>query len=94
MEQIQQHTAESIKAKLKRFIIDNYLFGAEPESFSDDGSFLETGIMDSTGILELIEFLEETYGIAVEDTEALPENLDSLNNVCAFVIRKRGNGSQ
>ena len=85
---------DDIKKTLKDFIKQNYLYDSEEDLFTDEKSFIEEGIIDSTGILELIEFLEETYGIAVEDTEALPENLGSLNNVCAFVIRKRGSGNQ
>jgi len=72
---------------VRQFIIENFLFGEESK-LEDDMSFLENGIIDSTGILELIAFLEETYNIKVEDEELIPENLDSLNNVAAFLETK------
>ena len=72
---------------IRNFIIDQFLFGDESQ-LSDDVSFLESGIIDSTGILELVTFLEETYSIKVEDTEMLPENFDSVNNVAEFIERK------
>ena len=85
--------APEIKATIWRFIVDNFLFGSEPESFSDGDSFLKRGIIDSTGILELIEYIEGTFGIAIAEEEMLPENLDSLANAVAFVGRKLGKDS-
>ena len=79
-----------IKATVRGFIVDNFLFGTEDESLTDDASFLETGIIDSTGILELISFVEKTFEITIADDEMLPENLDSLDRISAFVLRKRG----
>ncbi len=75
------------KGKIKTFIIENFLFGSE-DGLKDETSFLEEGIIDSTGILELVTFLEEEFSIAVEDEELVPENLDSINNVTAFLERK------
>ena len=72
---------------IKEFIIENFLFG-DGESLEDDTSFLENGIIDSTGILELITFLEEKFEINVKDDELIPENLDSLNNVVGFLEKK------
>ena len=74
-------------SKVREFVVDNFLFG-EGESLKDDTSFLEEGIIDSTGVLELIMFLEETCGIKVEDDEVVPENLDSLHNIARFIDRK------
>jgi len=88
---IQSERAE-IKSSVRNFIVSNFLFGANGDSFTDQDSFLNKGIMDSTGILELIQFLEVNYQIKVEETETLPENLDSIDNVCSFVTRKTGNG--
>jgi acyl carrier protein len=85
--------ASEIRTAIWRFIVDNFLFGSIPDSFSDDDSFLGRGIIDSTGILELIEYIEGTFGIAIEEDELLPENLDSLANAVAFVCRKLGKGS-
>ena len=87
-----QSTSE-IKGAIWRFIVDTFLFGSAPDCFSDEDSFLKSGIIDSTGILELIEHIEETYGIEIKDEEMLPENLDSLANVMAFVCRKLGKDS-
>jgi len=73
---------------MKKFIIDNFLFGDENESFNDDDSFLEKGIIDSTGVLELIGVIEEKYNIKMEDDELIPENLDSLNNITSYILKK------
>jgi acyl carrier protein len=83
---------DELKNKIKSFIIDNFLFG-NANGLSDDTSFLEEGIIDSTGVLELITFLEEEFSISVEDEELIPENLDSINNVAVFVERKKSSAS-
>lgn len=79
------------KDTIINFIIDNFLFG-DDEGLKDDISFLEEGIIDSTGILELITFLEEEFSIEIEDEEMIPENLDSINNILAFLNKKQPNG--
>jgi acyl carrier protein len=76
-----------MKYELRKFVVDNYLFGRSLD-FSDDDSFLEKGIIDSTGVLDLVCHLEKTYGIEVKDDELLPENLDSINNLVRFLKRK------
>ena len=73
-----------MKQELRKFVIDNYLFGRDV-GFSDEDSFLEKRIIDSTGVLELVSFLESTYGIEVKDEELLPENLDSINNLARYL---------
>jgi acyl carrier protein len=73
--------------EIRDFIVNNFLFG-EADSLQDDNSFMEGGILDSTGILELVTFLEGTYGIKVQPQEMVPENLDSVNRAAAFVVRK------
>ncbi len=73
---------------IKKFVIDNYLFGEEGKLKNDD-SFMETGIIDSTGILELVRFLESTYGIKVADEELIPDNLDSINKIITFIQSKK-----
>lgn len=75
------------KNKIKGFIIENFLFG-KADGLKDNTSFLEEGIIDSTGVLELVAFLEEEFNIKVEDDELVPENLDSINNV-AFYLEKK-----
>ncbi|MBW1851048.1 MAG: acyl carrier protein [Deltaproteobacteria bacterium] len=73
--------------KIRNFIVENFLFGSD-NGLTDDASFLDEGIIDSTGILELVSFIEEDFGIAVEDEELIPENLDSIKNVVAYLERK------
>jgi acyl carrier protein len=72
---------------VKDFVVENFLYG-EDSMLKEDTSFLEEGIIDSTGILELIAFLEETYGLAIRDEEYVPENFDTLGNVARFLERK------
>ena len=67
------------RESVRQFIRETFLFG-DGEWLQDDMSFLENGVVDSTGILELIMFLEETYGITIADDELVPENLDSISN--------------
>lgn len=78
----------SIDQDVRQFIVDNFLFGQDDTLASDD-SFLESGIIDSTGVLELVGFLEQQFGIRIEDRELVPANLDSVNRVARFVERKR-----
>jgi acyl carrier protein len=72
---------------IRNFVVENFLFGDDSQ-LDDDASFLEAGVIDSTGILELISFIEETYNIHVGDEELVPENLDSLNNVVQYLQQK------
>jgi acyl carrier protein len=78
-----------VKQKIRTFIVENYLFG-DDEGLEDNTSFLDEGIVDSTGILELIGYISDEFDIHVEDDEMVPENLDSLNNVSAYIARKVG----
>lgn len=73
---------------IRNFVQENFLFGREP-TFSEEDSFLEQGIVDSTGVLELVTFLEDEYKIAIADEELVPENLDSIANVVRFVEAKQ-----
>ncbi len=75
------------KDKIREFVVENFLFGSD-ENLEDNTSFLDEGIIDSTGILELVSFLEEEFSITVEDEELIPENLDSINNVTAYLGQK------
>jgi acyl carrier protein len=79
-----------IKAAVRRFLEDNFIMGTSSAPLSDGDSFLEHHVLDSTGFLELIGFLEETYAIKVQDDEMVPENLDSLEAIEAYVGGKRG----
>ena len=81
-----------VKSKIRIFIVENFLFG-DDNGLGDDTSFLEDGIIDSTGVLELVSFLEEEFSITVEDDELIPENLDSLNNIAAYLGKKASAGN-
>ncbi len=78
-----------IRADLTEFIVTNYLFGDVTQAPRDDTSLVEEGIIDSTGILELIEFLEYYFDIEVSETETVPENLGSISSLTSFVMSKR-----
>jgi len=75
-------------ATIRQFIFDNFLFDAAEEDLGNDDSFLEKGVIDSTGVLELVEWLEDTFDISVDDEELIPENLDSVNQLAAFITKK------
>jgi acyl carrier protein len=77
-----------IKAEISNFIKKNFLLGAETNIIGDEESFLEKGIIDSTGVLELVSFIEETFNFKVQDEEIIPSNLDSLNKLVTFVGKK------
>ncbi|HEX5000516.1 MAG TPA: acyl carrier protein [Terriglobia bacterium] len=77
-----------IEAEIRQFVIDNFLFGAVDKLPSNDDSLLEQGIIDSTGVLEMVTFLEQKYGIVIDESELAPANLDSISRLVNFVIRK------
>lgn len=79
----------STEEKLRKYILETYLFTTDDSALSNDDSFLDKGIIDSTGILELVMYLEQEFGLAIADEELLPENLDSINNLVNFVAQKR-----
>lgn len=74
--------------KIRAFIFDSFLFDAQEGDLDNDASFLEQGIIDSTGVLELVEWLEETFKISIDDEELIPENLDSVNLLDKFIMSK------
>ena len=76
-----------LKLSIRKFVVDNFLFG-QADGLTDEVSFLEKGIIDSTGVLELVSHLEETYRIKVKHDELLPDNLDSINAVAAYLEKK------
>ncbi|CAN7156994.1 MULTISPECIES: acyl carrier protein [Neorhizobium] len=79
--------AEAIENSVREFIAENFLFRADAQ-VSNTQSLLESGVIDSTGVLELIAFLEQTYGITVADDEIVPENLDSIDNMTSYLSIK------
>lgn len=76
------------KELIRGFIKDNFLLGSSNKSFQDDDSFLENGIIDSTGILELVSFIEEKFSIDVRDEELVPDNFDSVDRLADYISRK------
>ncbi len=79
---------QKIRAQLRLFILENYLFTDDQNKLDDSTSFLQTGILDSMGILELIHFLDEDLSIQVASDEMIPDNLDSINKLLEFIKRK------
>jgi acyl carrier protein len=79
---------EELKTQLRSFILDNFLFGDSSRPFGDGDSLLGRGIIDSTGVLELINYLQDTFQIQVDDNELVPDNLDSIDNLALFLSRK------
>jgi acyl carrier protein len=82
-------TEASVEQSIRDFILANFLFGQGDVLNSPEQSLLESGVIDSTGLLELVSFIEGQYAISVADRELVPENLDSLQNISRFVVRKR-----
>lgn len=78
----------NIQQQVRDFITSNF-YVADTAVLQDHESLLDRGIIDSTGVLEVVGFLEDTYGITVEDSEMLPENLDSIERIAHYVSRKK-----
>ena len=78
------------KGQIRDFIAETFLIGDEKDSFDNADSFMATGIVDSTGILEITVYLETEFDISIDDEEMTPSNLDSVNNLTGFVTRKKG----
>jgi len=77
-----------LQQQIRDFVTSNF-YVADPKALEDRTSLLDQGIIDSTGVLEVIMFIESTFGVTVEDSEMLPENLDSIERIAAFVARKK-----
>lgn len=78
-----------IRQAIRHYILQNFLFTDDESALTDSDSFLDGGIIDSTGVLEIMYFIEETFEVSVSDDEMLPENLDSVDHLVAFVSRKQ-----
>jgi acyl carrier protein len=79
---------QTIEQEIRQFIIDSFLFGELDAKLSNDDSLLDRGIIDSTGVLELVTFLQDQYKITIQDDELIPKNLDTINGLVQFVNRK------
>jgi acyl carrier protein len=77
-----------IKDQVRAFVTSNF-YVSDPAALEDDASLLDRGVIDSTGVLEVIFFIEENFGITVEDSEMLPDNLDSIERISNFIVRKK-----
>ncbi len=78
-----------VEQAVREYIVENFMMGEEDGELGSTDSFLDTGLIDSTGVLELVEFIEDNYGIEVNDEEMLPENLDSVSNIAAYIAKKQ-----
>ncbi|HEX5121651.1 MAG TPA: acyl carrier protein [Rhodanobacteraceae bacterium] len=79
--------ASAVEAKVRGYILENLLFTSDGAQLPNDASLLDRGIIDSTGVLEIVLFLESEFGVKVQDSQMLPENFDSVNNIVGFVQR-------
>jgi acyl carrier protein len=89
MAKIEKQRPVSVREILKEFISESFLPSSGLDAFDDGDSFMERGLLDSTGVLELLEFIEEKFGIRVDDEEIVPDNLDSLNKLISFIQKKK-----
>ena len=89
MGKVESLTESNIKTKIKDFIKDNFLVDFKHSNLDDKDSFFKKGIIDSTGVLELVSFAEETFSIKVEDEELIPDNLDSVDKIASFIKKKK-----
>ena len=77
----------NIEEKIRDYIAKNLLFSSDGFNYDDEASFLEEGIVDSQGVMELVLFVEETFGVKVDDRDIIPDHFDSVNRLAAFVRR-------
>ena len=80
--------SKDLRSRIHQFIVENYLFTSDPGALAPDESLLGRGVVDSTGMLEIIMFIEEQLGVTVKDQEMIRENLDSVDRITAFVESK------
>lgn len=81
-----------IENKIRKFLAENFILSEQVDQLNASESFLEKGIIDSTGVLELVFFVEDQFGIQIDTSEVLPENFDSINNLSAYIRTKQGAG--
>jgi acyl carrier protein len=93
MAKIEEKRPKGIREILREFITSKFLPSAGKENFDDDDSFMDRGLIDSTGVLELLEFIEDQFNISVEDEEIIPDNLDSISQLTTFIHKKKENVS-
>lgn len=81
--------SDNISSGIRSFIVENFLFGDDSQPLPEDMSLIDNDLVDSTGILELVGFLEEEFGLKVADADIVPDNLDTIGRITAFVVRKQ-----
>ena len=81
--------SDVVQTRIRDFIVENFLFGDDSQPLPGDLSLIESDMVDSTGILELVGFLEEGFGLKVADADIVPANLDSIDRIAAFIERKK-----
>ena len=79
-----------IREQIRRYISENLLFSDDDFPYDDDSSFLKNGVVDSTGVMELVSYVEKEFGIVVQPHEVVPDNFDSVSNLAGFIQRKKG----
>ena len=80
---------QQLRTEIRQFVVNELLMGDASAMLNDGESFLETGTIDSTGVLEVVMFLEQSFGMTVDDRDLVPENLDSVDSLVQFVMRKK-----
>lgn len=85
----QTENSMHIRKRIREYILRNFLFTDDESALIDSDSFLAAGFIDSTGVLEIVSLIEDDFRVSVDEDEMLPENLDSVDNLVAFVLRKQ-----
>ena len=80
---------EPLETEIRAFVVENFLFGQDDETLTAQSSLVESGIIDSMGVAEIVAHIESRYGVTVGDDELVPDNLDSIGRIAAFVARKK-----
>jgi len=78
-----------IELQIREYILENFMYSDNAGELTNEMSLFDNGILDSTGVLELVGYIEETFGIQVDDTELVPENFDSVDNISTYIQRKQ-----
>ena len=81
-----------IETEIRQFLAANFFLGEDPAALAGSASLIEAGVIDSTGVLELVGFLEDAFDIRIQDDELVPENLDTIDNILRFVASKQQAG--
>ena len=84
-------TPDAIRATVRKFVVEQFLYDGLTHDLDDDTSLLESGVVDATGVLELMLFVEDAYGVQVGETDLAPENFDSINSITNYIARQLTN---